>query len=124
MERTAYGNYKGIDGYVRYITDEAKKYFDISKMTNIRITPMYDGQVVAITVQPFEYDIVKIDDEAFIRINSETIRMSESMRRQLMTHRILSKKEDAANVAALMDAMESKRQVVLHGYSSSSSGEI
>ena len=124
MERTAYGNYKGIDGYIRYITDEAKKYFDISQMTNIRITPMYDGQVVAITVQPFEYDIVKVDDEAFIRINSETIRMSESMRRQLMAHRILSKKEDAANVAALMDAMESKRQVVLHGYSSSSSGEI
>lgn len=124
MERTAYGNYKGIDGYVRYITDEAKKYFDISMMTNIRITPMYDGQVVAIMVQPFEYDIVKIDGEAFIRINSETIRMSESMRRQLMAHRILSKKEYAANVAALMDAIEGKRQVVLHGYSSSSSGEI
>ena len=124
MERTAYGNYKGIDGYVRCITDEAKKYFDISIMTNIRITPMYDGQVVAITVAPFEYDIVKIEGEAFIRINSETIRMSESMRRQLMAHRILSKKEDAANVAALMDAIESKRQVVLHGYSSSSSGEI
>jgi predicted DNA-binding transcriptional regulator YafY len=85
---------------------------------------MYDGQVVAITVAPFEYDIVKIEGEAFIRINSETIRMSESMRRQLMAHRILSKKEDAANVAALMDAIESKRQVVLHGYSSSSSGEI
>jgi predicted DNA-binding transcriptional regulator YafY len=50
--------------------------------------------------------------------------MSESMRRQLMAHRILSKKEDAANVAALMDAIESKRQVILHGYSSSSSGEI
>ena len=85
---------------------------------------MYDGQVIAITVVPFEYDIVKVDGEAFIRINSETIRMSESMRRQLMAHRILSKKEDAANVAALMDAIESKRQVILHGYSSSSSGEI
>lgn len=124
MEKKATGSYRGIDGYIRYITDEAKKYFDISVMTNIRITPMYDGQVVAIIVQPFEYDIVKIDKEAFIRINSETIRMSESMRRQLMAHRILSKKEDAANVAALMDAIESKRQVVLHGYSSSSSGEI
>ena len=124
MERTAYGNYKGIDGYVRYITDEAKKYFDISMMTNIRINPMYDGQVIAITIAPFEYDIVKVDGEAFIRINSETIRMSESMRRQLMAQRILSKKEDAANVAALMDAIESKRQVILHGYSSSSSGEI
>ena len=124
MEKTAYGNYKGIDGYIRCITDEAKKYFDISAMTNIRITSMYDDQVIAINVTPFEYDIVKIEDEAFIRINSETIRMSESMRRQLMTHRILSKKEDAANVAALMDAIEGKRQVVLHGYSSSSSGEI
>ena len=124
MERTAYGSYKGIDGYVRYITDEAKKYFDISLMTNIRINPVYDGQVVAITVTPYEYDIVKIEKEAFIRINSETIRMSESMRRQLMAQRILSKKEDAANAAALMDAIESKRQVVLHGYSSSSSGVI
>ena len=124
MERTAYGSYKGVDGYVRYITDEAKRHFDISMMTNIRITPMYDSKVIAITVAPFEYDIVKVEDEAFIRINSETIRMSESMRRQLMAHRILSKKEDAANVAALMDAIESKRQVVLHGYSSSSSGAI
>ena len=124
MEKTLYGNYKGLDGYMRCITDEAKKYFDISAMTNIRITPMYDGQVVAITVQPFEYDIVKIDGDAYIRINSETIRMSESMRRQLMTHRISSKKENAANVASLMDAIESKRQVILHGYSSSNSGEI
>jgi hypothetical protein len=124
MEKTAYGSYKGIDGYIRYITDEAKRHFDISMLTNIRINSMYDGKVIAITVSPFEYDIVKIEGEAFIRINSETIRMSESMRRQLMAHRILSKKEDAANVAALMDAIESKRQVVLHGYSSSSSGVI
>ena len=124
MGKKTTGSYRGIDGYIRYITDEAKKYFDISVMTNIRIHPLYDGQVIAITVSPFEYDIVKVNGEAFIRINSETIRMSESMRRQLMAHRILSKKEDAANVAALMDAIESKRQVVLHGYSSSSSGEI
>ena len=88
MEKTAYGSYKGIDGYIRYITDEAKRHFDISMMTNIRINAMYDGKVVAITVQPYEYDIVKIKDDAYIRINSETIRMSESMRRQLMTHRI------------------------------------
>ena len=124
MEKTLYGNYKGLDGYMRCITDVAKKHFDISAMTNIRITPMYDDQVVAITVQPFEYDIVKIDGNAYIRINSETIRMSESMRRQLMTHMIQSKKENATNVAALMESIESKRQVILHGYSSSNSGEI
>lgn len=36
MEKTAYGSYKGIDGYIRYITDEEKRHFDISMMTNIR----------------------------------------------------------------------------------------
>ena len=124
MERYTSGCYKGMDGYVRYITDEAKKVFDLSIMTNVRIVPMYDGQVVAITVTPYEYDIVKVDDEAFIRINSETIRMPEPMQQQIMAQRILSKKEDAANVGALMDAVNGKRQVILHDYSSSHSGEI
>jgi predicted DNA-binding transcriptional regulator YafY len=41
-----------------------------------------------------------------------------------MTHRILSKKEAAANVAALRDAIDGKRKAVLHGYSSSNSGEV
>ena len=124
MERTTYGRYKGLDGYMRCITDEAKKIFDISVLTNIRIAPMYDNQVIAITVNPYEYDIVKVDDQAWIRINSETVRMSEASRRQIMADRILSQKEDAANIATLMDAIENKRQVILHGYSSSHSGEI
>jgi hypothetical protein len=124
MERYTSGCYKGMDGYVRYITDEAKKVFDLSVMTNVRITPMYDNQVVAITVTPYEYAIVKVDDEAFIRINSETIRMPEPMQQQIMAQKILSKKEDAANVGTLMGAVEGKRKVILHGYSSSHSGEI
>ena len=124
MEKITYGRYKGLDGYMRYITDAAKKIFDISILTNIRIVPMYDNQVVAITVNPYEYDIVKVEDQAWIRINSETVRMSESSRRQIMADRILSQKEDATNIANLLDAIENKRQVVLHGYSSSHSGEI
>ena len=124
MERTASGCYRGMDGYVRYITDEAKKVFDLSIMTNVRITPMYDDQVVAIIVTPYEYDIVTVYDEAFIRINSETIRMPEPMQKQIMAQRILSKKEDAANVAALKGAIDDKRQVILHDYSSSNSGEV
>ena len=124
MERTQNGCYRGMDGYVRYITDEAKKIFDLSIMTNVRITPMYDGQVVAIIVSPYEYDIVQVEGEAFIRINSETIRMQEAMRKQIMAQRILSKKEDAANIGTLMGAIEGKRQVILHDYSSSHSGEV
>ena len=124
MEKIAYGNYKGIDGYVRYITDEAKKVFDLGVLTHIRITPMYDNQVVAITVNPYEYNIVTVEGEAFIRINSETVRMNDSARKQLMAQRILSNKADAENVSSLLEAISGKRKVVLHGYSSSSSGEV
>lgn len=67
---------------------------------------------------------MSIDEQPYIRINSETIHMTEAMRRQLMAQRILSKKEDAANVAAIMDAIEGKRKAILHGYSSSNSGEV
>lgn len=124
MEKIVYGNYKGVDGFVRYITDEAKKVFDLGVLTHIRIVPMYDNQVIAITVTPYEYNIVSVEDEAFIRINSETVRMNETVRKQLMTQRILSKKADAENVSSLLEAISGKRKVILHGYSSSSSGEI
>lgn len=124
MEKIAYGNYKGMDGYVRYITDEAKKVFDLGVLTHIRIIPMYDNQVIAITVNPYEYNIVTVEGEAFIRINSETVRMNESVRKQLLTQRILSKKADAENVSSLLEAISGKRKVILHGYSSSSSGDV
>lgn len=124
MEKIAYGNYKGVDGYIRYITDEAKKVFDLGILTHIRIVPMYDNQVIAITVNPYEYNIVSVEGEAFIRINSETVRMNEAVRKQLMAQRILSKKADAENVSSLLEAISGKRKAILHGYSSSSSGEI
>jgi predicted DNA-binding transcriptional regulator YafY len=50
--------------------------------------------------------------------------MQEAMRKQIMAQRILSKKEDAANIGTLMGAIEGKRQVILHDYSSSHSGEV
>lgn len=124
MEKVAYGNYKGVDGYVRYITDEAKKVFDLGVLTHIRISPMYEGKVIAISVQPYEYNIVSVEGEAFIRINSESVRMNESVRRQIMSQRILSKREDAENVSSLLEAISGRRKVILHGYSSSSSGDV
>lgn len=124
MEKTAYGNYHGIDGYIRFITDEAKKYFELGVLTHIEIKSMYDGKVVAMNVTPYEYKVVTLNDIAYIRLNNESVVMNEAMKRELMAKRVFTNKEKAANVATLQEAIKEKRKVIFHGYRSSNSGEI
>lgn len=125
MEKTVVsGNYHGIDGYIRYITDEAKKYFDLGVLTHIRIEPMYDNNVVAINALPYEYNVVSLEGVSYIRLNSETVVLTEQAKRQLFDKRVFSNTEKSANVNNLLEAVRNKRQVVLHNYSSSSSGEV
>ena len=124
MEEVCNRCYTGIDGYIRYITDEAKKHWDINILTNVRMKPAYENKVIEITVEPYEFGIVSIKDEAFIRINSETVRMSDTAKSRLRSQRIASRKESAQTLGTLMDAVEAKRQVLLHNYRSSSGGDI
>lgn len=124
MEKIQCGNYKGLDGFVRYITDEAKKHFPLDMLTHIKIQPMYEGKVMAITVQPYPFKIVKLEDTAYIRINSESVVLSDEAARNIMANRIVSNRENAYLVSALMEAINSRRKVIIHGYSSSNSGEI
>lgn len=124
MEKTAYGNYHGIDGYIRFITDEAKKYFELGVLTHIEIKALYDGKVVAMNVTPYEYKVVTLNDIAYIRLNNESVVMNEAMKRELMDKRVFTNKEKAANVTALQEAIKEKRKVIFHGYRSSNSGEI
>ena len=124
MERTVYGNYHGIDGYVRYITDEAKKCFELGILTHIAIEPMYDGKVVAMNVSPYEYKVVELRDIAYIRLNNESVVMTDAMKRELMDKRVFTNKEKAANVSTLQEAISGKRKVIFHGYRSSNSGKI
>lgn len=124
MERTVSGNYHGIDGYVRYITDEAKKYFDLGILTHIRIEVMYEGKVVALNVQPYEYKVVSLEGISYIRLNNESVVMTEAAKRQLMDRRIFATKEKTANVSVILEAIKDKRKVIFHNYSSSNSGEI
>jgi len=123
MEKSVYGNYHGLDGYIRYITDEAKKYFDLGVLTHVKIEPMYDNNVVAISVEPYEFKIVSVDDVAYIRLNNESVVLNETAKRQIMNRRIFSNREKAAKVSVIMEAIRDKRKVVFHNYQSSHSGE-
>ena len=117
--------YKGIDGYIRYITDRARDYFDLDVRLHFHIEPAYDNQVVAIRVDPYEHGVVEFEGAAYVRNNSESVKMSQTLRRQMEARRIASGKDKPAkNVVALTEAIREECQVVLHGYSSSNSGEV
>lgn len=124
VEKIQCSSYKGVDGFARYITDEAKKYFPLQVLTHIKVQPMYEGKVMAIIVQPYPFSIVKLDDIAYVRINSESVVLSDEAARNIMANRIVANRENAYLVSALMEAVNSKRKVIIHGYSSSNSGEI
>lgn len=116
--------HQGLDGFVRYITDKAKEYFPLNVLPHIKVQPMYDGKVMAIAVQPYPFNIVKVDGTAYIRINSETVELSEQYAKEIMANRILSDRENAYLLTALMEAINSRRKIIIHGYSSSHSGQI
>lgn len=116
--------YKGLDGYVRYITDRAREYFDLDVRLHFHIEPAYDNKVVAIRVDPYEHGVVEFEGTPYIRNNSESVKMSQTVRRQIEARKIASGKDKPAkNVVALTEAIREERQVVLHGYSSSSRGK-
>lgn len=117
--------YKGLDGYVRYITDRARDYFDLDVRLHFHIEPAYDNKVVAIRVDPYEHGVVEFEGTAYVRNNSESVKMSQTYRRQMEARRIVSGKDKPAkNVVALTEAIREECQVILHGYSSSNSGEV
>ena len=117
--------YSGLDGYIRYITDRAREYFDLDVRLHFHIEPAYENKVVAIRVEPYEHGVVELEGTAYVRNNSESVKMSQACRRQLEARRIASGKDKSSkNVVALTEAMREEKQVVLHGYSSSNSGEV
>lgn len=114
-----------LDTYMRYhIQDPAKTLLGLEILPNLRLEPMYDNQVIAIHVEPYPYHIVELEGKAYIRVNAESREMTDSVRQQLIDRKILTNREKAANLSALLQAKQNKRQVILHNYSSSNSGKI
>lgn len=125
LPKKTHNAYKGIDGYIRYITDRAREYFDLDVRIHFHIEPAYDNKVVAIRVDPYEHGVVEFEGIPYIRNNSESVKMSQTLRRQIETRRISQALDKPAkNVVALTEAIKEEQCVILHGYSSSSSGEV
>lgn len=118
------GNYKGIDGYMRYITDQAKQFFDIDVVANIKIRPMYDNKVLALEIAPYEFGIVKLDDIAYLRVNAESVAINEAAVLRISSRKKLTTVAKNSTVEELSKAIRSQHCVILHNYQSSNSGNI
>lgn len=124
LQTITYGNYKGLDGYMRYITDQAKKFFDIDVVANIKMRPMYDNMVLALEILPYEFGIVRLEDTAYLRVNAESVAISEAaIQRVVSRKKIVAIKRDS-KAEELTRAIRSQHCVVLHNYQSSNSGDI
>ncbi len=54
----------------------------------------------------------------------ESVRLTQTLRRDIEGRRLLSEREKTANITSILDAIRDKRQMTFHNYASSSSGEI
>ena len=52
---------------------------------------------------------MELDCIAYLRLNNELVIMTESMKRQLLSKRILSNKDKATNISVLHEAGKSAR---------------
>lgn len=113
-----------IDSFIRYVQDMLKMKLGIDAIYYIKIEPAYDNRVVMLHVEPHPYQVVELDEKAYIRVNSETRPMPEEMRLELLNEKRKKDKGKAANVSWLHRACQMKKCVVLHNYHSSNSGDI
>lgn len=113
---------RNLDGYMRYITDEAKEVFGLGVLTFIDIQTMYNERVVAISVKPCDYKVVELGGKAYIRTNAESREMTKSVRLRIEDRRRTYDPDRAESVSALQTAIANQRQVIAHGYSSSHGG--
>lgn len=110
-----------IDSYMRYVQDNAKRYLGLDSMAYIRMEPLHDNNVVAIHVEPHPYRVVELEGKSYLRVNAESREMPENMRLELIDRKMLRDKEKAAAISKLQHAVEKRKIVILHDYSSSNS---
>lgn len=113
------------DTYMRlHIQDPAKKLLGLDVLTYLKMELMYDEQVVAIHVSPYPYRIVELEGTAYIRVNAESRIMNDTVRHQMLSKKVFSNQEKAANLASIQTGIQENKMVVLHNYASSNSGEF
>lgn len=111
------------DTYMRlHIQDPAKKLLGLDVITHLHFELMYDEQVIAIHVDPYPYRIVELEGKAYLRINAESREMSDAVKQQMLSKKVFTNQEKAANLARIQQGMQNQKVVVLHNYASSNSG--
>ena len=124
LEKKIIGTYKGIDGYIRYIIDRAKAYFDLDVRIHFHLDPAYDEKVVVIRVDPYEHGVVEFEGVPYIRNNNESVKMSQALRRQIEAKKLTADKEKSKNVIAIIEAIREEKTVVFHNYASLNSADV
>lgn len=70
-----------LDTFIRFIQDEAKKFFGVDVLNHFYIKPMYDNRTLAIRIEPYENEVVEFEGKAYIRINNETREMNDKLKK-------------------------------------------
>lgn len=111
------------DTYMRlHIQDPAKKLLGLDVITHLHFELLYDEQVIAIHVDPYPYRIVELEGKAYLRINAESREMSDAVKQQMLSKKVFTNQEKAANLARIQQGMQNQKVVILHNYASSNSG--
>ena len=119
-----YLKYSTIDSFIRYVQDMLKSKLGVDAIYYIKFEPAYDNKVVMLHVMPHPYQVVELDEKAYIRVNNESRLMPDEMRLELLNEKRRHDKGKAANLSWLHKACQLKKCVILHNYHSSNSGEI
>ncbi len=114
-----------IDSYTRYIQDKLIiPYLGMDAATHVKVEPLHENRVVVLHVEPHPYQVVELENEAYIRVNNESRVMDETTKHDLMAQKLSKQKDKAANVSLLQRAQQLQRCVILHRYASSHSGKV
>lgn len=124
LEKKVIGTYKGIDGYVRYITDRTREYFDLDVRIHFKIASAYEGRVIEIVVEPYEHGVIEFEGVPYIRNNNASVKMSKTLRRQIEAKRVSTDSKQSAKIVAISEAIKDERVVVFHNYASSNSEDV
>ncbi len=113
-----------IDSFIRYVQDMLTMKLGVDAIYYIKIEPAYDNKVVMLHVEPHPYQVVELDNKAYIRVNNESREMPDEMQLELLSEKRKKDKGKAANLSWLHRGYQLKKCVILHNYHSSHGGEI
>jgi hypothetical protein len=115
-----YLRYGTIDAYLRYIQDQAIALMGEDVAPFLHIEAQFDNRCVAIRVESYPYDIVRMEGVAYLRINAESREMTETMCTNLIARKKTSNADQYAETKLrLSEACRRKQQIYLDLYNQS-----